>query len=456
MRDELRNNFKDISRRLIKRDFSGNTGIAIKNSLIQFLTSFSAKIGSLLFTAIIARMLMPELYGLYSLALSVIIIFSTFAELGIGETLIRFISREFRKEKEKTKAREYTIYLGKLKLLLITSSILVLIISANFISNTYYQKPIFLALIAGSLYILFVGTAGFLKSILQASNYFRGLFYHEIIFQVVRLIIIPLLVLLSIKLVLSQESTILFIILGLSFSYFVSTLALLLLLPKKFGYLKEKGQKVTKLEKKQMNKFILPTAATVVTTIFFGSIDMIMLGRFVLPEYIGYYKAAFSLMAAIFPLTAFSVALLPIFSRLANKQLERGFKKSISMTLLFSLALLLFIFFLSPIIISVIYGELYSTSINLLRLFSLLLISVPLIGTYISYFAAKGKPLIVTKMLICSLVMNIILNALAILLLRRYGNLAMVYGVTTATIISSWFYMFGLMINKKIRTGRFF
>ena len=144
-------------------------------------------------------MLMPELFGLYSLALSTILIFITFSELGIGPTLIRFVSKEFGKNKKKIKAKSYIIYLGKLKLSLIFISMLILLIFAKLIANNYYQKPLFLALIAGSLYILFVGITGFLQSILIASNYFKSIFYKEIIFQVIRLIIIPLLILLSLK-----------------------------------------------------------------------------------------------------------------------------------------------------------------------------------------------------------------------------------------------------------------
>jgi len=440
---------KDIFRRIKKRDFSGNTGIVIKNSIFQFSTTAVAKFGSLLFTIILARMLMPELFGLYSLALSTILIFSTFSELGIGETLIRFISKEFGKNKKKLKVKSYAIYLGKIKLFFIFISMLILIISANLISNVYYQKPLFLALIAGSLYILFIGTTGFLQSILIASNYFRGIFYKEIIFQVVRLIIIPLLILLSLKQLLSSESILFFIILGLSFSYFISSIFLLILSKNKFKYLTEKEEKISSSEKKKVNKFIIPLSATVITTIFFGSIDMIMLGRFVLSEFIGYYRAAFTLVAAIAPLISFSAVLLPIFSKLKSHQLERGFKKSLLMTLCFSLVSFLFVFLFSSFIINFIYGDEYGFSINLLRFFSLLLISIPINAIYISYFTAKGKPIIITKLLIISVVMNIFLNFLAIFLLIDYGNLVVVYGVTGATIISNWFYTLGLIISKK-------
>jgi O-antigen/teichoic acid export membrane protein len=296
-----------------------------------------------------------------------------------------------------------------------------------------------LALIAGSLYISSVAIASFLRSILQASNYFKGVFYNEIVFQTVRLIIIPLFILLSLKHLFSNEILLFFIIFGLGISYLASLFFSWFLHRNKFKYLTKKGEKINSLERGKVNRFIIPAAATVITTIFFGSVDMVMLGRFVLSEFIGYYRA----------LISFSIVLLPVFSRLRKQQLETGFRKSISITFLCSLILFFFVFLFSPLLIHIIYGNLYESSINLLRVFSPLLISTPILSVYISYFAAKGKPFIVTKMLIYSLIINIILNILAILLFRNYGDLFVVYGVTGATIISNWFYMIGLIISKK-------
>jgi len=440
--------FKDIFRRIRQRDFSGNTGLVIKNSIYQFSTNLIGKIGSLIFVIILARMLMPELFGLYSLALSTILIFVAFSELGIGQTLIRFVSKEFGKNIKSKKAKSYVIYLAKLKLFLTFVSILILIISAKFISNTYYQKPLFLALIAGSLYILSVGIVGYLRSLLMASNYFKGIFYNEIIFQVTRLIVIPLFILFSLKQILSNEFILFYIILGLGFSYLIS-LGFLLFLPKnKLKYLSEKGKKLSYLEKQKVNKFILPVSATVITAAFFGYIDMIMLGRFVLSEYIAYYRVALIFALTITPLITFSAVLLPVFSKMKDEQLERGFKKSVSMILLLSLVLFLFVFLFSPFIINFIYGEEYRNSINILRFFSLLLISVPLSSIYDSYFVAKGKPIILARFLVISLIINIILNFLAIFLLIDYGNLLVVHGVAGATIFSRFFYMFGLIVMK--------
>src|SRR3989344_9102241 len=108
---DFKKNFKDIFIRVIKKDYSGNTGITIKNGIAQFSTNLFAKIGSLFFTIILARILMPELFGLYSLALSTIMIFASLSELGINLALTKFVSREFERNKKRIKAKSYTFYL---------------------------------------------------------------------------------------------------------------------------------------------------------------------------------------------------------------------------------------------------------------------------------------------------------------------------------------------------------
>ncbi len=44
----------------------------------------------MLFTIVVARMLLPELFGLYSLALVTIVLFASFSDLGISSALITY------------------------------------------------------------------------------------------------------------------------------------------------------------------------------------------------------------------------------------------------------------------------------------------------------------------------------------------------------------------------------
>ena len=425
-------------------------GLIVKNSIYQFSTTLIAKIGSLIFVIILARLLMPELFGLYSLALSTILLFTSISDLGIGGTLVRFVSKELGK-RNKRKAKAYTIYLGKIKLILVFISISILLFSARFISEVYYKKPLFMALIAGLLYIFFIIMTGFFSSILQASNYFKGLFHKEILFQISRIILVPLAVLFALKYSLSYEYTLFYIILFLSISYLLTSLFIWYFPIKKINFIKTKELKLTSKQSKIINKFIVITSATIFSGLFFSYIDKIMLGYFVNAEFIGYYTVSFSLVGALGSLVSFGAVLLPIFSRLGKTELQKGLKKSIRIVSTLSIPLVLITILSAPLAISIIYGAEYSPSINILRALSLLLIVLPLIGIYSSYFMSIGKPRVLAKLLILATILNIVLNYVFITSLLPYGHLAAVYGAATATIISQGFYLGGLILSRKKR-----
>jgi len=439
----------EIYGRIRKRNFKGYEGIAIKNSILQFSTSLVAKGGALIFTIILARILMPELFGLYSLALATILLFASFADLGLNQTLIKFVSNFVGKKKFK-KAKDYTAYLFKIRRWSILIICLILIASSRFIAANYYQKPLFLALIAGVLYILFASLVSFTLSIFQAFNNFKYPLFREIFFQISRLIIVPVVILFILKASLSNELILFFIMLVLSLVYLLNLVFSIWLMKRKKNFLeKEKSSKLSLKEKRKIKKFILPLSITVFSGIFFGYIDMLMLGRFVSGEYLGFYQVAFSLITSASAIIAFAVVFFPIFSRLKGKKLEIAFSKSVRINSLISLLAIIFTILLASFIINIIFGNEYSSSTLLLRVLSPLLLSFPLIALYSSYFISQGKPKVVAKLLIFSTLVNIILNYIAIMTLLNYGSYAVVLGVSISTVISRYLYLGSLIIWKK-------
>lgn len=430
---------KEIWNRIKTRDFSGNMGLAVKNSVYQFSGTLIAKISSLIFVIILARLLMPELFGLYSLALSTILLFSAFSDLGIGQTLIRFISRELSKKKSNTKG--YYNYLLRIKFVSTFLASFGLILSAYWISQVYYNKPIFFALLAGGLYIFAISLLGFFSSLYQSFNNFKKELIAESIFQPLRLIIVPLIILFSLSF--SEEILFLNIFLALSFCYFVGVVFLLIKKP----FLK--GKELNKKEKKDVKKFILPLTVVVLSGIFFGYIDMIMLGHFVDSEFVGYYSAAFALVGSIIAFLGFSGVLLPIFSRLKGKKLKRGLKKSIRIIIPLSLFLIVITILLAPLIIKIVYGAEYSNSILLLRMLALLIFSGSLTTIYTAYFVSKGNTKLIAKLLISTTLINIILNYVLISILVKQSHFMAIIGAVIATLISRYIYLGGLIISRK-------
>lgn len=440
--------FVNIFKRIRKKDFSGNSGIVLKNSIYQFSTSFAAKVGSLIYTIILARIFMPELFGLYNLALTTVLIFVILSNLGIDSTVVRFVSRSLEKNKE-SKTKAYIYYFMKLKIGLVLFSSLLLLVSAKFISNVYYQKPIYLALLVGILYIVFLGATSFLQYLLYASNYFKGIFLGESISQIMRLLIVPSSILIFMKFFFLDQKVLAFAMFCLGFASFISFVFLFFITKKKLKFLSAEKGSLSKKEIKKIWFFFIALSSTALSGLFFSSIDKIMLGRYVAAEFIGYYSATFSLLGTVVSLISFSVVLLPIFSRYGKQKAKNILSKSVRMICFISICASVGILLFANIIINIIYGSYYFLSINMLRAFFPLIILIPLGELYSSYYISQRRTKLVAYSLIGSTILNIILNYFFLVSLASLGPITQVYGVIISTILTKTIYLGILVFWKK-------
>ncbi len=442
------NEVLDIVGRVKRKDFSGNEGQAIKNSSWQIATTLTARIGSLLFTITIARLMLPEIYGLYGLALSTILFMGVFCDFGIGPALTTFISKTI--DKNPGKAKGYFCYLIKYKILLVILSAIVIVFLAKWVAGTYYQKPIYYALLAGAIYLPMMIFSGYLNIIFISKNNFRPQFIKEIIIQLIRLSIVPLIIIYFLAKISSVELYLFWIFIILSGCYFIGGVYLFIVAKTQHPFNKTKTQKLNSKEKKEIFRFILPISVTAISGVFFGYIDQIMLGRYVEGQFLGFYQAAFNLIAsASAVLASSSAAVFPIFVRLKGKILERGFKKTRKITFLISIMAAIFIFVTAPFIVQIVYGEEYSNSIIYLRVFASLLVSFPLISLYTSYYTSQKRTKIVSTLLIVAAILNVFLNYIFINLGLNYSMGYAVMGACMATILSRFAYLGGLILLRR-------
>ncbi len=427
-----------ILKRIKNRDFAGDTGAAIKNSTYNLGTNIVAKAGSIIFTIIIARLLMPELFGLYSLALSTIVIFSAFSDLGISTAVIKFMAFEL--SKRNGKPEKYYTTLLRWKVYLVLLVCLAMLLSAGFLSTRYYDKPIFLALIAGSFYILVSSLMSFFVSVFQAYNDFKKNLLKETIFQVARLILVPL----SIIYFLSKgtELFLLCIFLSLSLSYL---LGLIYLLIKNKKYV---PMELSSPEKKKLFFFVLPLSATALSGMFFGYVDMIMLGRFVESAFIGYYQAAIALIGSAGAVIGFSGALFPLFSKLKGKRLRLLFFKSVKYTFLFSFLGIIATLLLANWGVLLLYGAAYFPAALLLKILAVIILIDPLIGIYSGFLISQGRTKIIALLLIISTLINIFLNYSLISYGLTFSHYAAAIGAAIATIIAKALHLGFLIFYK--------
>jgi O-antigen/teichoic acid export membrane protein len=441
--------FYKIFSRLKKRDFSGNEGQAIKNSTFQLSSTLLAKLGSLVFTIIIARLLMPELFGLYSLALATILLISSLSDFGISTALITFVSKSLEK-KNNSKAKAYFKELIKYKFYLVILGSVILILSSYFISHFYYNKPIFLALLAGALYLPIVNLSGFFETAFKSSNDFKIPFFKEILFQIFKLTLIPFGIFLLLKLNLLTEFLVMSIIILLTICYSLSFIFLICFSKKKLNYLNLDSKNLTFSEKKELRFFLYPLIATTLSGVFLGYVDTILLGHFVEEKFIGYYSSAFSLIGAASSILGFiGAAIFPIFARLKGKNLNIAFKKTINLTFLISLFGAIFSLIFANFIIKIAYGYAYESSVILLQIFSILLIIMPICSIYEIYFLSQEKSKALAKLLVFAAILNVILNYVFIIYFLKFGMFYALIGSCIAVISSRLVYLISLKIFKK-------
>ena len=139
----------------------------VENSFWNFLLMGISRVGALIFIILLTRFLMPEKFGIYSLALSIAMVFLSFSELGINSTVMKYVSEELGKRKDQ-KATAYFRFLVKYRILFSLIGSMLLALLAYPLSNFVFKKPdLFLPLIIFAAYI-------FILSIISS---FESLFY---------------------------------------------------------------------------------------------------------------------------------------------------------------------------------------------------------------------------------------------------------------------------------------
>jgi len=411
--------------------------VAIKGSAYNLLSLLILKFGGLIFTIIIARLLLPELFGVYALVLSIATVILTFAELGIDNTFLRYLSDSVGKKNKKL-SRGYFKYIFRIKCFLILFSVIFLLIISKYLSYSIYKNPLlFYPLIFSCLFIVSDSLRSFFGTLFVARKDFKSIVFFDVSFQILKIVFSVFAILIF---------TDLLKISGIFLAFFVSSFFTLILI---FFVLLKKDKslligKTIKIDKSKINSYWKFMVFASLSLAFFGSIDILMLGKFVSPEYIGYYKVAMSLVLALASVLSLSWAFFPIFTQIKGIRFQRGFNKILRYILIISIPATVGIIFIAKYLIKAIYGDSYIFAAYSIYFLSLLIITTPLIGLYSIIFEAKERPQIVSKSVLLTLIINILLNILAIYLFKD-RPLFIIAGVSLATSLSR-FILLGLLV----------
>ena len=404
----------------------------IKGSVWHFSSSIIMKIGGLIFTIILARLLLPEKYGIYSLAVSIALIFMVFTDLGTNQAVLRYIPSEMKKGKNK--AASYFKFFTKLKITLLVLVSLILFLSSGFISNSIFKNPdLYKPLAISSAYIFLYSFIVFLGSLFFSLKKGQYVVYQESLIQILRiagLLLVPILFL--------PQDHVFAVFLVLAIASIIVLIFFFYLLNKNFHFLLTEDKQ--KIDKKRIFKFISVLGIGGVATVFFGYIDSILIGLFVSnTAYIGFYKSASSIIYSFTGLFLFFRVLVPAFTQLREKDLSFSINRIFRYLMIVAIPSVFGIAILSKYIIVAFFGYEYLPGALPLSLLSIIVISEIGSAIFTSLFVAKEKPKIYVTLLILATILNIILGISLINIFLKLSEEFAIIGLAIATLISSYF-----------------
>ena len=414
------------------------------NSMYNFLATIISRGLGLVFIVVVARLLHPELFGIYSLALSIVFIFFTFTDLGVNLALVRYVSDAIGK-KNKILARSYFQYLLKFKILFTSLFAIVLFILARVLSVSLFNKPLLIIpLEIGAVYLFFLSFLDFITGIFYSVKQVKYNALREGIFQVLRLIIAPVFILLFIS-----QYKVFGVFLSMILASILSLITLLFIVNKKYGFFFH--GKVIPIDTKRVMKYVLLLTITSLSAVFLTYIDTIMLGIFLPSQFVGFYRTALTIATSIAAFFTITVVMFPIFAQVDKKKLKEIFRKLFHFSAILAFPAAFGLIFIASPFIKSLFGPEYLPAVLPLYLLSFLIVEAGVFGYLVNLFQARERLKEPAIIIIISTIMNIILNYFFITFAIKISFEAGMIGAAAATIISRYSAVIAIAIMAKKR-----
>lgn len=393
----------------------------MRSSIYNSISIFINKFGGLIFTIILARLFVPELFGTYHLVLSIAFLLLAFTDLGTNGTLIKYVAQALGQNDE-VLARSYLRYLFKLRLVFNLSCSLSLILLANTLAvHVFHTSSLHVPLIICGMFLFITSLLDFISALFMSLQRFEFIAVKHIFYEISRLLLVPALILLGY----GVSGALWGIVIASIVTLFISVLLLLIKYPSLL-----KGQ-VVNIERRGVLRFLSYMSLASISGVFFAYVDSVMLGIFLPAEYVGFYRAAYNVVFAFIGMVSITFVLFPIFAQLEGLELENAFKRVFHYSSILVFPCSFGLIFMAEPVVKIVYGVDYLPSVLPMYILSVLIILSPL-DFFGVLFNAKGKPEYPAKLIIISSIMNIILNYIFII---KIGML----GAAIATVISRSF-----------------
>ncbi len=409
---------------------------AVKGTGVLFVLGVVSYFFGYLTRIILARNLSVEQYGLFYAVLSFIVFSTIFADMGLGNALIKFIA-QYEAKKKFSKIKTLILSAQLFKVLFTWVIITIFFAVSKYLSVYYFKEPLSFSVFRALLIyliaanILFFGAKEILRGF-QNITWFATADPFKNIFTF-------LLVVIFLKLGFEIFAAVYAYILGV-------VLTFLVLLPQLSKYLFILKSKVRNFwpTTRQLFSFSIPVTFTGFGDMVISYVDILLLTYFASLTAVGVYNVILpTAMMFLFFGRAISGVFFPMVSELWSKGDKQRVKKGVGLiytySFVFIVPVLLAVGLFGQEFITLFFGSDYASGTNAFRilLFGVLFFVVAQSNHHV--ISAIGKPAIVTKIILTVAAINFGLNLILI----------PVFKLTGAAIATAVSYFAALLISSR-------
>ena len=391
-------------------------------NILWLLTDKVVKLGTTVYIfSLLAKNYTIAEFGEFNLALSIIAVFSAFSTFGLNGILVNeYIRNDGKSEETVTSALFIRIILGLFSY--VSYTILVLFL----ISKNYENASIFIIL---GLKIIFSFTDS-IRAWFESKVQMKYIIFSESLVMIISSLLKIILVVYDFKLV-----NIAYVFVFESLSISVISIYLYFIV-KKNNFKFPKKETVFSLIKKGA-----PLIVASIAWIIYTRIDQMMIGVMISSEGVAYYAAA-SRLSDIFSVVPviFITTIVPGILKLSKndfKKEDEAFGKLYTIIYFISICLFVFIYFLSPWMIEILYGADYQRSTEILKVHAFSIVLVAFANISGRYFISRGLQKITMKRHLYGILINFGLN---LSFIPIYGELGAAYATLISLILVNYIY----------------
>jgi len=400
------------------------------NTFSQIVSKILSVLLSLISLGLLTRYLGVEKYGWFTLVFTYVSFFTTIADIGYNQTIVREFSRDIQKSKQ--------IFgtLFNFKLILICISIIAALLGLLFVP---YHPDLKSAIIIGIVALSISNLSSYGTSILQSQLRLDLVALLDLIVKGITVLFIALFVRWNLSFYYSIYAILFGNLIGACIEYFFVKDWIVL------------GPYFDKKLILKMIKISLPVGITAVLTMLYFKIDALMLSVIRSPVEVGIYALAYKILDNVIMLWGLIMAsIFPLLSKYHGMNDSTLYKKlltkTIRLSVLLSVVILITGVTLAPFIIRVLGGSKFYSSIAPLKI---LLWAVPFLfldNIFYNIMLSFGKTTYMIVPLITSLLVTVVLN---ILIIPKYGYMGASYVTVITEIITAGTYLFLFMTKFK-------